>query len=130
MNASGEQRVKRLRDLIGRLERLPPSAERDRMLREVRARAVDVDTGEQPSAMRPVAPDPVERALGYEARRPRAIPPRERPSPVREAPSEPVPAGDAPVTGADDWLPDDVLSLDDSASLAGAAGPWRRGLRG
>jgi hypothetical protein len=130
MSTSSEQRLKRLRELIGQLERLPPSAERERMLREVRARAVDIDTGEQPSAMRPAALDPVERVLGYESRRARAIPPREQPTPVPEAPTEPVPVDDTPVTATDDWLPDNVLSLDDSPSLAVGAGSWRRGLRG
>jgi hypothetical protein len=131
MSSSSEQRLKRLRELIGQLERLPPSAERERMLREVRARAVDIDTGEQPSAMRPAALDPLERVLGYESRRARAIPPREQPTPpVREAPTEPVPVDETPVTATDDWLPDDVLSLDDSSSLAVGAGSWRRGLRG
>jgi hypothetical protein len=42
-------RKQRLRELIAQLERLPATAERDRMLREVRGRLVDVDTGEAPS---------------------------------------------------------------------------------
>ncbi len=131
MSTSSEQRVKRLRELIEQLEQLPPSAERERMLREVRARAVDVDTGEQPSAMRPAALDSVERALGYEARRRRPIPaPEPAARPVHEPPGERVPVDDFTVTTTDDWVPDDVLSLDDSPSLPMGAGPWRRGLRG
>jgi hypothetical protein len=39
------ERVRRLRDLADRLDRLPATEERDRMLRKVRARAVDLDTG-------------------------------------------------------------------------------------
>jgi hypothetical protein len=45
-------RLERLHLLRARLERLPASAHRDRMLDEVRARAVDVETGVQPRSMR------------------------------------------------------------------------------
>lgn len=51
-------RLKRLRDLIAQVERTPPSPERDRVLQEIRARAVDVDTGVSPRAMLPVEPAP------------------------------------------------------------------------
>src|SRR5688572_30001599 len=56
------ERVKRLKDLVDMLERLPPSPDRDRVLSEVRSRAVDVDTGVTPRAMLPVrepSPPPV-----------------------------------------------------------------------
>jgi hypothetical protein len=56
------KRVKRLKDLVGLLERLPASPDRDRVLSEVRSRAVDLDTGVTPRAMHPVrepAPLPV-----------------------------------------------------------------------
>jgi hypothetical protein len=45
-------RLERLRLLCARLERLPASAHRDWMLSEVRARAVDVETGVGPTSMR------------------------------------------------------------------------------
>src|SRR4051812_27397293 len=45
-------RLEQLRGLLDRLERLPASADRDWMLREVRARAVDVETGVKPAALR------------------------------------------------------------------------------
>jgi hypothetical protein len=45
---SGDHRLDRLRDLVGRLERLPDSDERDKVLGEVRARVVDLDTGATP----------------------------------------------------------------------------------
>jgi hypothetical protein len=57
------QRIKRLKDLVDRLERLPASPDRDRVLSEVRSRAVDLDTGETPRAMLPVrepSPPPVQ----------------------------------------------------------------------
>jgi len=57
VSVSTEHRLKRLRDLLHELERLPATAERDRMIREVRARVVDVDTGVLPSALLPVYPD-------------------------------------------------------------------------
>ena len=56
------KRVKRLKDLVGLLERLPASPDRDRVLSEVRSRAVDLDTGVRPRAMLPVrdpTPPPV-----------------------------------------------------------------------
>jgi hypothetical protein len=56
------KRVKRLKDLVDLLERLPASPDRDRVLSEVRSRAVDVDTGVTPRAMLPLrepAPAPV-----------------------------------------------------------------------
>jgi len=41
---SSADRLSQLRELIGRLELLPATEERDSVLRKVRARAVDVDT--------------------------------------------------------------------------------------
>ena len=75
------KRVKRLKDLADLLERLPASSDRDRVLSEVRSRAVDIETGVTPHAMRPVrepAPPPVppmqpkrDRASSTTGRRPR-----------------------------------------------------------
>ena len=48
--ASARRRT-RLQQLVERLEQLPASPERDRMLSEVRSRAVDLDTGVAPRAM-------------------------------------------------------------------------------
>ncbi len=48
------ERVKRLKDLTDVLERLPQSPDRDRLLGEVRSRAVDLDTGVAPRAMLPM----------------------------------------------------------------------------
>ena len=56
------RRIKRLRDVIDQIERLPASPDRDRLLSEVRSRAVDVDTGVTPRALLPMrepAPSPV-----------------------------------------------------------------------
>ena len=47
-------RVKRLKDMVDRIERLPASEVRDRLLSEVRSRAVDIDTGVTPRAMLPL----------------------------------------------------------------------------
>jgi hypothetical protein len=49
--AVSKARRTRLKQLVARLEQLPVSAERDRMLSEVRSRAVDLDTGVAPRAM-------------------------------------------------------------------------------
>jgi hypothetical protein len=51
---ASELRVKRLKDMVDRIERLPASEARDRLLSEVRSRAVDVDTGVTPRAMLPL----------------------------------------------------------------------------
>src|SRR3954451_23805386 len=53
-------RLEQLRALLVRLKRMPASAERDWMLGEVRARAVDVETGVKPAAMRALAGDGAE----------------------------------------------------------------------
>jgi len=47
MRASTDLRLKKLRELLAKLERLPESPERERMIREVRTRVVDIDTGEE-----------------------------------------------------------------------------------
>src|SRR5215212_2817493 len=57
-----ERRIRRLKDMVDRIERLPASQMRDRLLNEVRSRAVDLDTGVTPRAMLPLrepAPPPM-----------------------------------------------------------------------
>src|SRR3954468_7803284 len=56
-------RLEQLRELLVRLERMPVSAERDWMLGEVRARAVDVETGVKPAAMRARSRDAAEHEI-------------------------------------------------------------------
>ena len=148
---SSDNRLKRLRDLLEQFERLPASPERDRMIREVRARVVDVDTGVTPRAMLPVdtAPpvSPTPRAIAripvVQARRPRSI---LRPEPVVLLPA-PRPEAAPPATGdatairscfpgADALLPvlapEELLTLDEPAEahVSPAVQPWRLGLRG
>ena len=128
---TSEHRLARLRNLLQQLERLPASAERDRMLREVRDRVVDVDTGVEPRAMLPVDSDsmfagdhasPAIRARKTDVRVPADSSRRADPGPI-------------PLIG-DDGLPrvgaGEPLSLDDvtPAQGADAARPWTRGLRG
>jgi hypothetical protein len=144
---SSDHRLRRLRELLARIEQLPVSPESERMLREVRARVVDVDTGVTPSAMLPVDPVPT-LATDPDRGRPDGPPP-ERTRSVGEAPSEAGSRSGArnPAVGlsaAEDreWLSlvatNEILSLDHSASLplAGEARvgndrrPWTRGLRG
>ena len=48
------ERVKRLKDLTDMVLRLPESPDRDRLLHEVRSRAVDLDTGVTPRGMVPL----------------------------------------------------------------------------
>jgi hypothetical protein len=147
---SDDPRLTRLRALIGKLERLPASTQRERALTEVRARIVDVETGEVPRAMRPVD----EPAAGS-----RATPPppaddpakpertpvtarRERAQALRRPAAEPVPPAtpmmaEPSVRTEDESQPgfggDGLLWLEDEAGDdTGQDGgtPWRRGLRG
>ncbi len=133
------ERLKRLKELVDQLEQLPASPDRDRILAEVRSRAVDVDTGVTPRAMLPVrepTPPPLPSAPKPrpERFRPRASAPARPVQPARPAVAHP--ATDQP--GVLLW--DDRLSLEDSPELAplphamgnpdGSVSPWAFGLRG
>jgi hypothetical protein len=134
------ERLQRLKDLVGQLEQLPASPDRDRILAEVRSRAVDVDTGVTPRAMLPLrepTPPPMETKPRPKRYRPSAI--TRTPSPARPAvqPARPAPAV-ASDLGVLLW--DDRLSLEDAPELAplphasgnpdGSVPPWALGLRG
>jgi hypothetical protein len=132
------RRVKRLKDLVQLLEQLPASPDRDRVLSEVRSRAVDVDTGVTPRAMLPVrepAPPPVAPKLPNRDRASsttQAAPPP--PAPAVE-PAHPAFATD-PSTDLEHTLRvDGRLSLEDSslphirAHGNRAVPPWTLGLR-
>ena len=114
--------------------RLPESPDRDRLLSEVRSRAVDLDTGVTPRAMLPLRePAPVLVAPRLAKRRTvmPAAPPR-TPSPA------PAPAlGSTAELDWDKVLSDTaLLSLDDAPDCWPAqqddrsARPWAVGLRG
>jgi hypothetical protein len=148
-------RLEQLRGLLARLERMPASAERDWMLGEVRARAVDVETGARPAAMRALSRD------GAESEIPAAPEASRIPAVKREPPPKPKPASRRPAaraawsapcavraTPASRSLADarqraahesvvdlleqgGVLCLDDQPVVAAAASrPWSTGLRG
>lgn len=153
---SDDPRLIRLRALIGKLERLPASTQRERALTEVRARIVDVETGEVPRAMRPVE-EPAAGSRAVPARpvadepvsKPKRTPAtarRERAQALRQPIVEPAP----PIPPASTGTPprpadasqsslgsDGLLWLEDQADEdpekdGGGAdeAPWRRGLRG
>ena len=119
------ERLKRLKDLVDQLERLPASPHRDRVLAEVRSRAVDVDTGVTPRAMLPVRePTPPPPA-------PKPRPQPYRPAAVTRRPLQPAPPVPAPADDLGELLWDDRLSLEDSPELPdGSVPPWTLGLRG
>jgi len=134
------ERLQRLRDLVDQLERLPASPDRDRVLTEVRSRAVDVDTGVTPRAMLPVrepTPPPVAPKPRPERYRPRAT----TPAHARPVQAARVVAAPAVMKDVGVLLWDDRLSMEDSPELAplphaapkdpdGSVPPWALGLRG
>jgi hypothetical protein len=135
------ERLKRLKDLVDQLERLPASPDRDRVLAEVRSRAVDVDTGVTPRAMLPVRePTPPPSAPKPRPERYRSPATTRTPSPAR--PVQPARPAVTRATTEDlgVLLWDDRLSLEDSPELAplphaplnpdGSVSPWTLGLRG
>ena len=143
-----EHRLRRLRELLARIEQLPASSERERMLGEVRARVVDVDIGVTLRAMLPVdlvptlATDPgpptvpAPNAVACtRADHDRGRPDNQPPQRSKAVPAAPADAGSASgprttavgLSAAEDreWLAllvatNEVLSLDDSAQLASA----------
>ena len=144
---NSEHRLWRLRELLARIEQSPASSDRERMLSEVRARVVDVDTGVTPRAMLPVdlvpplATDPgpptgpaPKANEGTRADHDGGCPDGPRPrrtKAVPAAPNETVSASGARtnavgLSAAEDrkWLAlvatNEVLSLDDSAQLSSA----------
>jgi hypothetical protein len=142
-----QERVKRLRDMVEQIERLPASPDRDRLLNEVRSRAVDVETGVTPRAILPMR-EPV--SLWASASALPGPPKRHRaPSSMRFAPPPPAPrfeSARAAYTGSpasnleESFCMDARLSLGDSPQLVplpyvqGRGGrpipPWTLGLRG
>lgn len=138
------RRIKRLREMVDQVERLPASADRDRLLSEVRSRMVDVDTGVTPRAILPLREqEPVAALL-----RPAKV---ERPSSITSTPPPPpAPAVELALSasaqsGGDEPQEqppslDELLSLEDSLqdsplpAVRGRGGrpvpPWTLGLRG
>jgi hypothetical protein len=139
------RRVKRLKDLVDQIERLPESPERDRLLSEIRSRAVDLETGVTPRAMLPLRepePPPVpiwgpmnhERATGIAPMAP-------RPPAAASTSAQPASTADRSQDGEESFWPvDRLLSLEDPLQRSPlpyvrARGdrriaPWARGLRG
>jgi hypothetical protein len=111
--------------LVARLEQLPDSPERERMLAEVRARAVDLETGVTPRAMLPVE---MSRLMRDE--KPRTVPapaPPRRPAIVARV-AAPAPREPQPTTASIDLLANEErLSLEESSAPHRA---WQHGLRG
>jgi hypothetical protein len=134
-------RVKRLKELVHQLEKLPASPDRDRVLSEARSRAVDLETGVTPRAMLPVwepAPAP---SLFTPTKRHRSSSTRTALSPRPPAVeiARPVSVVSRSPT-LDQWFDaDQPLSLEDAPELSPlppahkqeerAVPPWALGLR-
>ena len=139
------ERLKRIHALRAQLERMPASPDRDRILDDVRRRAVDIETGGRTTPLREAEPElvldvpepPIEVAPA----------PRPKPTPVAPPPRTKPPSSPSSVAGAvaakaatqaagPAWLPEGItLSLEDDAvapepSPPRRAAPWARGLRG
>jgi hypothetical protein len=124
-----DERIKRLKDLVDRLQRLAPSEDRDRVLREVRSRAVDLDTGVAPRAMLPVREPIPPRVLAQ------PVPKPYRPRAITRIPPVETASSAVAATGLDEWpSPGPLLSLEDApepeAQAPGAVPRWTLGLRG
>jgi hypothetical protein len=125
------RRLEQLHVLLARLEQLPESPHRDWMLREVRARAVDVESGVRPEPLRSLES---ESALEAAAPKPPPRPARGRPERTTRPPElvqvgtvrlmTPAPRADS----VDLLLGGGNLSLEDEADDV-AGSPWARGLR-
>jgi hypothetical protein len=120
------ERVKRLKDLIEAVMRLPDSPDRERLLSEVRSRAVDLDTGVVPRAMLPMR-EPMPAAMAPTPR------PKRRTVLLPPQPARPAPARHSQADWGELLGGTAHLSLDDSPQQRDgdrAARPWTLGLRG
>jgi hypothetical protein len=146
-------RLNKLRALREQLKRLPPSAERDRMLREVGSRAVDLESSEPRAAMRPLSAEPDPPAAAPTVRLEATLQPAPTEAAVQRARAARRPSSSTRRPGAQGEagrvrtraaaadafiasvrptpaLPEGLLlSLDDTPLPAGDQ-PWTRGLRG
>jgi hypothetical protein len=152
-----DRRLTRLRVLVDRLERLPASARREWMLEEARARMADVETGDQPHALRTLEePSPPPSSGSSQTRNGRAVKrPSSKPATAaaRHAQAQPGPSTQEPPRSVPEPAPRRIAGTDSSAAMLstdellwlddpsrggfdgpgdGSAGitPWRRGLRG
>jgi hypothetical protein len=135
VNTNDRDRLEQLRVLRARLEKMPPTAHRDWMLSEVRARAVDVETGVTPARLGALPGGEIEISLERLPAKPPAPPVKTRPvKPAPPAPKPPVAvvAREPAPFGVVDLLEQGgVLNLDDRpVGDTGAARPWSAGLRG
>jgi hypothetical protein len=143
-------RLKQLQALRDHLNRLPASAERDRMLREVGSRAVDLESSEPKATMLPLTARPKD--LAEPAAAAPATPseaPVHQPERARRAPARrPGVRGEAArirtrAAAADAFIASvrptpaladgSLLSLEDDIAASSASDlrrPWTRGLRG
>jgi hypothetical protein len=129
------ERIKRLKDLIDAVERLPASPERERLLSEVRSRAVDLDTGVTPRAMLPVR-EPATMPAATRPPKARAVAPPPRPRTPSPTPSA-APLASTPNLDWDRVINGTaLLSLDEAPECwpslhdAKTPRPWTLGLRG
>lgn len=122
-----EERVRHLRDLADRLALLPATEARDQVLRQVRARAVDIDTGSTTSSV------PFGLVSTRDAAAARPVPPPARVLPAKDRPARRPRVSTAMLPSNDILIADGCLSLEDPSAPSPASrapGAWVRGLRG
>ena len=140
-------RLEQLNVLIGQLEGMPASPERDWMLAEIRSRAVDLETGVAPRAMRALPRDETVAGAGAQPAPAKPPAPRRSTRQVQVGPavrSAPVARRVEPISppsrvtaraeherAANLLVEGRLLCLDDPpAGTAGDRPPWAGGLRG
>ena len=118
--------------LAAQLERLPSSRERDFMINEIRARAVDIETGETPSALRTLEPETPEAppATGQAPAPPRGGVPGPGPGTGAGADCGRQARARSPKPEFEVVLGGGVLWADEPEPEGENARPWTRGLRG
>ena len=127
-------RLEQVRALRDRLERLPASPQRDRVLEDVRRRAVDIENGMPTAPMRPLDSEDVVRLPEPPRPKPRARPTRTHQARVaadfRWSGTSVAPTPAASLQEGVRLCLDDDVAVSPELDGRRPAAQWARGLRG